>query len=129
MGHFKVREGEDLNCLDGIRSLALLWVIIGHTFSFSLNVGIENIADLLPVTNHPFFLVIEGGLLAVDIFLCLGGFFLAFVMLRHKITGKVCGLGILHRVLRIWPAYILSMMLYYSLFMRAGSGPFWFKAE
>ena len=37
-------------------------------------------------------------------------------------------MGILQRALRIWPAYILSMMFYYSLFMRTGSGPYWQKA-
>lgn len=34
-------------------------------------------------------------------------------------------LGILHRILRIWPAYILALMFYYSLYMRLGQGPMW----
>jgi peptidoglycan/LPS O-acetylase OafA/YrhL len=59
----------------------------------------------------------------------LGGFFLAFIMLRNKITAKICGLGILQRALRIWPSYILAMMFYYSLFMRLGSGMMWSKNE
>ena len=83
--------------------------------------------NVLDFATKPFFLIIEAGLLAVDVFLCLGGFFLAFVMLRHRITAKVCGLGILQRALRIWPAYILTMMFYYSLYMSLSQSPSWRK--
>ena len=124
MKHFNVREGEDLNVWDGVRALSMMWVVIGHIFSFWLQ-GVENIASIMDFSRKPFFLVIEAGLLAVDVFLCLGGFFLAFVMLRHKITPKICGLGIIQRLLRIWPAYILTMMFYYSLYMRLNHAPFW----
>ena len=75
--------------------------------------------------NKPYFLIVEAGLLSVDVFLCLGGFFLAFIMLRNKINLKICGLGIIQRALRIWPAYILSMMFFSSLYMKIGSGMNW----
>jgi len=124
MKHFDIREGEDLNVWDGVRSLAMMWVVIGHTFSFSLNV-IENITSAQYFGNQAYILVLEAGILAVDVFFCLGGFFLAFIMLRNKITSKICGLGILQRALRVWPAFILSMLIFYSLYMRFGSGPVW----
>ena len=38
-------------------------------------------------------------------------------------------MAIPHRVLRIWPAYILTMMFFYSVFMKTGSGPFWANNE
>ena len=124
MKHFSIREGEDLNAWDGVRSLAMMWVVIGHSFSFSLKV-IENIASIPYFGNQAYILVLEAGILAVDVFFCLGGFFLAFIMLRNKITPKICGLGILQRALRVWPAFILSMLFFYSLYMRLGSGPNW----
>jgi len=34
-------------------------------------------------------------------------------------------LAILQRLLRIWPAYILVMLMYYTIFMHLGSGPRW----
>ena len=40
MKHFKVREKEDLNVWDGVRALAMMWVIIGHTYSFFLGSGV-----------------------------------------------------------------------------------------
>ena len=85
--------------------------------------------SILDIGSKPFFLIIEAGLLAVDVFLCFGGFFLAFIMLRHKINLKVCGMGVIQRALRIWPAYILTMMFYYSLYLRLNHGPFWSRNE
>ena len=113
-----------MNAWDGVRSLAMMWVVIGHTFSFSLN-AIDNLTSITYFGNQAYILVLEAGILAVDVFFCLGGFFLAFIMLRNKITPKICGLGILQRALRVWPAFILSMLFFYSLYMRLGSGPNW----
>lgn len=103
----------------------MMWVIIGHSYSFFLGSGVINITNFSEPASKLLFLFIETGLLSVDVFFCLGGFFLAFVMLRNKITLKICGLGTLQRALRIWPSYILAMMFYYSLFMRLGSGMLW----
>ena len=124
MKHFKVREGEHLNVWDGVRALAMMWVVIGHVYAFWLQSSL-NISSIVDIPNKPFLLIIEAGLFAVDIFFCLGGFFLAFIMLRNKITFKLCGMGILQRALRIWPAYILAMMIFSSIYMQLGSGPFW----
>lgn len=107
----------------------MMWVVIGHTYSTPTEVGVENITSLLDVAKKPFFLILEAGFLSVDMFLALGGFFLAFIMLRHKITAKICGLGIIQRILRICPPYFLTMMFLYSLFLRFGSGPIWSQAE
>ena len=38
-------------------------------------------------------------------------------------------LAILQRVLRIWPAYILTMLIYYGIFMHMGGGPRWQNNE
>jgi peptidoglycan/LPS O-acetylase OafA/YrhL len=34
-------------------------------------------------------------------------------------------MAILQRVLRIWPCYIMTMLIYYTIFMHLGSGPRW----
>jgi peptidoglycan/LPS O-acetylase OafA/YrhL len=109
---------------DGVRAIAMMWVVIGHTYEMSI-VGGSNLLDFKAISVKPFLLVLEAGIFSVDIFFSLGGFFLAFILLRNKITGQVCGFGILQRALRIWPAYILAMMFYYSLLPKVGSGIFW----
>jgi peptidoglycan/LPS O-acetylase OafA/YrhL len=71
-------------------------------------------------------LVIETGLLAVDVFFYLGGFFMGFAFMREKSKSWLkYPMAILQRVLRIWPSYILTMLFYYTTFMKLGSGPRW----
>ena len=106
----------------------MMWVVFGHVFSFSINSTV-NVINTPEIASHTFYLLVEAGIMAVDVFFCLGGFFLAFIMLRNKINLKICGLGILQRALRIWPAYILAMLFYYTLYMRLGSGPLWSRQE
>ena len=114
---------------DGVRSIAMMWVVNGHSYSMLLGGGALNITNINDFGNKPFFLILEAGMISVDIFFALGGFFLAFIMLRKRISLKLCGLGIFQRALRIWPAYILAMLFYYSLFMNLGSGLLWSRGE
>lgn len=60
----------------------MMWVAFGHVFSFFLAGGIENMPNYTYPTQKPFLLLVIMGLIAVDIFFALGGFFLAFVILR-----------------------------------------------
>ena len=103
----------------------MMWVVFGHYYLNSVG-GVVNTLNLENIILKPFFLVVETGLLAVDIFFFLGGFFLAFVFLREKVKRNITYLfAIIQRILRIWPAYILVMMIYYSFFMHMGDGPRW----
>lgn len=107
-------------------------VILGHVHHKLITAaGIANTPTYDDAfSKNPFQLVIVITLVAVDVFLSLGGFFLAFVLLKLKsINLKVLFGGILQRVLRIWPCYILTMLFYYSLFMLCGSGMLWSKLE
>jgi peptidoglycan/LPS O-acetylase OafA/YrhL len=108
-----------------VRAISMMWIVFGHYYLNSVG-GVLNTLNLSTIILKPFFLIVETGLLAVDIFFFLAGFFLAFVFLREK--GQRIStylLAIIQRVLRIWPAYILVMMIYYSFFMHLGDGPRW----
>lgn len=55
---------------------------------------------------------------------------MAFVFLRDKTKSLAkYPLAVLHRVLRIWPCYIITMLIYYTVFMHLGSGPRWSQNE
>lgn len=134
--HFKPRR-EGLDVWEGVRAVAMMWVVIGHSLSFWLT-HVDNVQNILVFGNHPVFLLVGAGILSVDTFLALGGFFLAYALLRIKQTaggkvktmsGKVAVFAIVQRVLRIWPAYIISMLYFYSLYLRNSSGPFWSQLQ
>lgn len=115
--------------LNGIRALAMMWVVFGHYYFNSIS-PIVNTMNIENIFTKPFLLLVETGLTAVDIFFFLGGFFLAFVFMREKTSSYAkYPVAILQRVLRIWPAYIIAMMIYYSIYMHLGEGPFWQAQE
>jgi peptidoglycan/LPS O-acetylase OafA/YrhL len=112
---------------NGIRTLAMMWVVIGHVYLNSL-AGNVNTPSAEDIFKKPFTLIIEAGLLSVDVFFFMGGFFLAFVFLREKNKSWLkYPFAILQRVLRIWPCYIITILIYYSVFMHLGSGPRWIQ--
>jgi len=82
MKAMEMKDGSDLNVFNGIRSLSMVWVVLGHAFLNTAVGGVKNLANLPDIIKKPFFLIIEAGFLSVDIFFFLGGFFLAFVFLR-----------------------------------------------
>ena len=67
--------------LDGVRAIAMIWVVLVHIYMPSFRRAISEI-NVATHYNKPFNLVFLMGYISVDIFLCLGGFFLMFVTLR-----------------------------------------------
>lgn len=71
-------------------------------------------------------MVIEAGLFAVDTFFFIGGFLVAYSVLRQKMKSKWnYALAIFLRALRLWPAYLMTILIFYSMFIHTNSGPFW----
>ena len=118
-----------LNTLNGIRSLAMVWVILGHAFVFGLGF-VANFTSLEQRVKSYFFLFLESGLFAVDVFFFVGGFLVAYSVLRDKQKNTLLyPLAILHRALRLWPAYIVVILIYYSVFIHTNNGPLWSTNE
>jgi peptidoglycan/LPS O-acetylase OafA/YrhL len=113
---------------DGVRALTLMWVMMGNTFMNSL-IGAVNIITLDFVFQRPFILIIECALLTVDIFFFLGGFFIAYKFAKE--IGKIGRYPwlVLKRALRFLPAYLLVILVWYSMFIHLGSGPKWIPNE
>lgn len=88
--------------------------------------NVVNVTTLEKQTEKPFFLLVEGGFLAVDVFFWIGGFLVAFSVLRAH-TKKLIKypMAIVHRVLRFWPSYIMTLLIFYSVYLHLGGGPLW----
>lgn len=96
--------------VDGLRALAVLWVIAYHTLAF---IG-------RPLRNQefgPVLRLVNRGHLGVDLFFVLSGFLIASLLLKeHQSTGAI-GLRsfYLRRALRILPAYFVALGVYVLL--------------
>jgi peptidoglycan/LPS O-acetylase OafA/YrhL len=73
-----------------------------------------------------------GGQIAVDTFFFLGGFLVAYLGVRdlEKRGGKIpYGAMVLHRYLRITPAFAFTMVFYSQIVSRIGDGPFFVRFQ
>ncbi|XP_053612529.1 nose resistant to fluoxetine protein 6-like [Plodia interpunctella] len=118
-----------IQCLDGIRTLAMLWVIVGHTF-ITENFLINQLeagdwiasAKSLWITLAPF---------SVDTF-----YFITGILLVYTTAGKLTRAGLiknlhlfyLNRLLRLFPLLALTVLLQASLLNHMFDGPYWINA-
>lgn len=71
-------------------------------------------------------------LYSVDIFFWIGGFFIGYVLYEIKKCEQIkkkpasVFMIILHRLFRIWPCYLLAIMLDTYVAPHVGDGPRWF---
>lgn len=125
---FKYNPKSRLNVFNGVRSLAMLYVIFGHQYSLVI-VNTSNLLTLNEVLYEWKQLFIEAGILAVDTFFFVGGFLVAYSVLKEdKVKTKLkYPLAILNRYLRFVPSYLMAILLYYSVMPHLVSGPFWYQ--
>jgi hypothetical protein len=69
------------NVFNGVKSLCMLWVILGHEYSVRLHNNV-NATDLEVQIEVWFFLFVVAAFFAVDVFFFLGGFLVAYSFLR-----------------------------------------------
>lgn len=93
--------------LDGLRAVAVLWVIAYHTWK---RVG----GTALQVEYEGTFRVANRGLLGVDVFFVLSGFLISSLLLREvESTGRIAfGRFYVRRALRILPVYWLTLAIF-----------------
>ncbi|XP_026483450.2 O-acyltransferase like protein-like [Vanessa tameamea] len=115
-----------LECLDGIRSISMMWVVIGHTFSmYNFNADLSESLNWLTSGEAVW---ISTGLFTVDTF-----FFMAGLLLVYTSVGRMTGVQLLkrlhvfylNRLLRMFPLVAALVLLEASVFHRIGDGPYW----
>lgn len=126
-------QDPNLAIFSGIRSLAFMMVLYGHTNQ--MMAGSAPQLELYIKMDSWMITWIFNMLYSVDIFFWLAGFFLGFVLADPK-KSRILASGpvgvfmtILHRLLRIWPCYILAIMINSYLAPYWGEGPRWFSAR
>jgi peptidoglycan/LPS O-acetylase OafA/YrhL len=115
------RKPSALAPLDGMRFMAVMWVFCLHnsmnTFFF--------FKCLFPEKAMWFWLLLCNGDMGVDIFFVLSGFLIAFVLNREYVKyGDIDWLHFMKmRVLRIYPAMAVYIVLAFFFHIITGQGP------
>ena len=78
-----VREGP-LDFLNGVKSLAFFYVILGHEFAIRITILPRNPVEIQEIMKTDYFEFLAAGFYAVDVFFWIGGFLVAFVLLDAK---------------------------------------------
>jgi len=119
------RPIRNTNFLDGVRTLSMLWVILGHTHSSATQIGVENQAEELHEAQHTmwFNTFVVGAFFSVDSFFWLSAFLAMYIGLK-KFKNMQNPLGtsyqwgpfaILRRYLRLTPAMMAAFLFYWLL--------------
>ena len=136
-------------CLNGIRVLSMTWVILCHSYLFSLSVT-NNLVDLLQDVKDFFaFSVVINGSFSVDSFFVLSALLLSYSFLSptsrsqddddsddesrprggpiRRLFSTTLHLFSLYfyRLLRILPVYLIVLLIDSSVAHLTSSGPFW----
>eukprot|EP00667_Euglena_gracilis_P004919 EG_transcript_4951 len=137
------------HCLNALRAVAMLWVILAHTLYFSMDVqSIRNKEEVqTKILPSFFFVLVPTADLAVDAFFWLSGF-LSTTHLQtfmeasaRRWDGDGAGNGrlmrgavswvlvVVDRYLRLMPLYGLLLLTYWQWLPRLGSGPLWPRVQ
>jgi len=122
------KHDQNLIITRGLKALAFFWVVFGNTAFLNASYN-KNQTTNNDFYNSTAYLNAAGVLYAVTIFFSLSGFFAAFTLVpkleRLPANFATWGKVVLHRLLRLWPAYVFCILLYWKIFVFLGDGPIW----
>ena len=124
------RSKKAITCLDGIRSISIFWVVLGHTVSQNYY-KFSNVGEFGSKVEEGWLVAITSGLVAVDTFFLLGGLLTAYLAtqswrsaLKRGPLGviKTYILFILNRYARLTPILALNMWATQAFWPVIGNG-------
>jgi len=127
-----------ISSLNGIRTISMFWVILGHTFFFALYAPSDNPVEGFKFIRRFTFQAIANAYFSVDTFFLLSGLLVSYLSLKrlNNYTGESFRRYVgktflpqfyLHRFLRLTPAYMFIILFYIYIFPFCGRGPLWFQ--
>jgi len=127
----KVRVEDVMN---GIRVLAMFWIIIGQSLIITLKAPVYNIEEVQDIIRKErrYVLFITAPW-AVDVFLCISGFFSAISSYKTLKKDDIGAIGILllcpYRYLRLISIYMIGMLTSYFIVPILNNGPIYSRIE
>ncbi|XP_058444050.1 nose resistant to fluoxetine protein 6-like [Malaya genurostris] len=120
-------KSEIIECLHGVRVLAIMWIIYGHSYMLMMSAPLINPASTIEWTSSFYSALVIAGPISVDTFFLLSGLLICWSMLKELDRNKklnVCLLYV-HRYLRITPAFAALLLFTVGIYPLVSSGPVW----
>lgn len=104
------RPNQNYKPIDGIRAIAVLWVIVFHAWLFQYN-DFKSVGDA--VFENPFLIWITKGDLGVDLFFVISGFLIGSILFKELKKTQQLNFKRFYsrRLLRLMPVYIAAMIM------------------
>ncbi|KHJ80026.1 hypothetical protein OESDEN_20309, partial [Oesophagostomum dentatum] len=137
LNHLSRKTAKEIPCLNGLKVLSILWVILGHSCLFTLPY-IDNLNTFLPTLTKSrlFAPLLLNSSLAVDSFLFISGTITAFSLRKRILFRDEYDFSVLrfahrslmlyfHRITRLWPSLLVSTLFIRYVYNHLGDGPVW----
>lgn len=116
---FKVENNnktfEYLRVLDGVRFLSTCWVVWGHVFFISVQLGVKNLYEMINLTQKWYYCILTSAVVSVDVFFFMSGFLVYFNLKKYlkEKTNKVSFffMALLQRYIRLLPFYLIAIFV------------------
>ena len=124
-----------INCLAGIRSLSMLWIILCRSYLWFLFSGAISDVENILLNTFPLlsFTIVWNGFSAMESLFIISGCLAMFLSLKELNKDKpkfssclmYFGRYYLYHLLRVTPTYLILMLFMWKLTPLLGSGPLW----
>ncbi|KAJ3657729.1 hypothetical protein Zmor_009513 [Zophobas morio] len=116
-----------LNCLNGLRVISMMWIVLAHSFQTSFFVPHVNGKELMTWKDRTENSFIAGSSMAVDTFFTISGLLVVYLYMKSQAKGAKFSLPMfyIHRILRLTPSLAMVVLFSATLLKHMGRGPFW----
>ncbi|KAL9695964.1 hypothetical protein quinque_015249 [Culex quinquefasciatus] len=123
-------SSESIECIHGIRVLAIGWIMLWHSYSLTFLAPLINPNTLSDWRSSFHSALITIGPISVDTFFMLSGLLTCWSLLKElDRNGKLnVPLLYLHRYLRLTPVFAALILFTVGFYQRIGDGPLWSEA-
>ena len=122
------KDDDELAFFDGIRVIAIFWVVLGHTFWYAMDTPAINPDGVQKFTEEFSKAHIYNGTLSVDIFFFLSAFLLAYILLKKsKGQPSVSIILYIHRIIRFYPMIVIALCVFCFVLPSIGDGPLYYR--
>lgn len=124
----KPKSDTQIESLNGIRSMTIMWIILGHTYIMNTKLPHLNWTAAGAWSKSYYATFMVHSLYTCDTFLLISGFLVCWCLMREldRRNGKINFLMVIvNRYLRLTPPLIASVFFTLTLYKYLGSGPLW----